>query len=192
MNSISGRRIEDEPEMCVEGFLHCCICSYKWKPKKDAPPKKCPNCRSIKWNHQHASALRVCRRCGHTWRSSFPDPRKCPSCQSVRWNDDPLDFECRRCGHMWQTRSYNSPRRCPKCRSQKWDLPAEIFECGKCGHTMAIKSNTRRGMCPICEGNIQRRECGKCGNVWDSSRGRSPKKCPSCGSKKWASPNSRN
>lgn len=33
-------------------ILTCIRCSHKWVPRKDIPPKSCPNCRSPYWNKE--------------------------------------------------------------------------------------------------------------------------------------------
>ena len=77
------------PTIPLSSLLRCARCSYEWIPRKDQLPKRCPKCRSIKWNDPH---LRVtCLRCGHTWNSHNGAPKRCPSCplcSSKDWASD--------------------------------------------------------------------------------------------------------
>ncbi|MDO5861217.1 MAG: hypothetical protein Q4Q58_00160 [Thermoplasmata archaeon] len=101
------------------GPLVCVRCSYEWIPRKEEPPKRCPRCRSIKWNDEH---LRVtCLRCGHMWNSHDGNPKRCPKCGSHQWNVPPRTFECKRCGNVWDSKGSKMPKRCPSCYSRQWD-----------------------------------------------------------------------
>ena len=87
------------PTIPLSSLLRCARCSYEWTPRKDELPKRCPKCRSIKWNDSH---LRVtCLRCGHTWNSHNGSPKRCPSCGTHQWNTPPRSYTCKRCGYSW-------------------------------------------------------------------------------------------
>ena len=80
------------PTLPISSLLRCARCSYEWIPRKDELPKRCPKCRSIKWNDSH---LRVtCLRCGHTWNSHNGSPKRCPSCGTHQWNTPPRSYTC--------------------------------------------------------------------------------------------------
>jgi len=170
-----------------EQKLKCGICLHEWIKRKDGGPSKCPKCRSMRWNN-HFDPLRVCRRCGHEWMSRTADPSKCPLCQSVKWYLEKRTSECRKCGHEWVAKGDTAPRKCPKCHSSKWDSLIQEHTCGQCGRTRVMKANSRAGLCPVCDANVSLYQCSKCGNSWKASRGRAPKKCPSCNSRKWKTP----
>ncbi len=106
-----------------DGRLLCVRCSYEWMPRKEQLPKRCPKCRSVKWNESH---LRVsCRRCGHEWNSHDGNPSRCPSCGSYKWNEPLNSFTCKRCGNSWTAKGGKVPRRCPGCYSRSWNREPE-------------------------------------------------------------------
>ncbi len=99
--------------------MHCCRCSYDWFPRGSELPKRCPECRSVKWNSPNL--LVECLRCGHKWNSQKGDPKRCPSCGSKCWNVPPKTHTCIQCGHEWTSSSDCRPGRCPKCGTKYWD-----------------------------------------------------------------------
>ena len=106
------------PTKPLSSLLRCARCSYEWIPRKDELPKRCPKCRSIKWNDSH---LRVtCLRCGHTWNSHNGSPKRCPSCGTHQWNTPPRSYTCKRCGYSWNAKGTKVPRKCPLCSSKDW------------------------------------------------------------------------
>ena len=164
--------------------LRCGVCSHEWIPRKEMTPLKCPKCRSMRWNNDFDPSKR-CRRCGHEWLSRSEEPAKCPSCQSVKWDSDVDVSRCRRCGHEWVAKGDSKPRKCPGCHSSKWDSEVLEHTCGQCGRKRVMKANSRPGLCPVCDVSVSLYHCVKCDNRWKASRGRAPKKCPSCGSRRW-------
>ena len=105
------------------GPLVCSRCSYRWVQRKDALPKRCPRCRSVKWNEPD---LRVtCLRCGHSWNSHDGSPKRCPKCGSHQWNVPLRTFKCLRCGNVWESKGSRSPKRCPACCSRQWNVEPE-------------------------------------------------------------------
>ncbi len=99
-------------------MLTCARCSYEWMPRKDGLPKRCPKCRSIKWNDP---SLKVtCQRCGHSWNSHNGTPKRCPSCGTHQWNVPPRVFTCKRCNYTWNAKGSKVPRKCPSCSSKDW------------------------------------------------------------------------
>lgn len=108
------------PTSAHPGTLTCVRCSYEWIPRKAELPKRCPRCRSIKWNDEH---LRVtCLRCQHTWNSHDGNPKRCPKCGSHQWNVPPRSFQCKRCGNSWESKGSKVPKRCPACYSRNWNV----------------------------------------------------------------------
>ncbi len=109
-----------------ERQLICVRCSYAWTPRKEQLPKRCPGCRSIKWND---SNLRVtCLRCDHVWNSHDGNPKRCPKCGSHQWNVPASVHTCKRCGRSWESKGNSVPKRCPSCFSKKWDVEREPDE----------------------------------------------------------------
>ena len=112
------------PTIPLGSLLRCARCSYEWIPRKDQLPKRCPKCRSIKWNDPH---LRVtCLRCGHTWNSHNGAPKRCPSCGTHQWNTPPRSYTCKRCGYSWNAKGTKVPRKCPLCSSKDWASEREV------------------------------------------------------------------
>lgn len=102
------------------GRLVCVRCFYEWMPRKEQLPKRCPKCRSVKWNE---SNLRVaCKRCGHEWNSHDGSPVRCPGCGSYKWDEPMCKYECKRCGNEWNAKGSKVPRRCPQCYSRLWNV----------------------------------------------------------------------
>ena len=99
--------------------MHCCRCSYDWFPRGSELPKRCPECRSVKWNSPNL--LVECLRCGHKWNSQKGNPKRCPSCGSKCWNVPPKTHRCIQCGHEWTSSSDCRPGRCPECGTKYWD-----------------------------------------------------------------------
>lgn len=100
--------------------LHCYRCSYEWFPRGEALPKRCPSCRSVKWNNPHLNVQ--CLRCGHKWNSQNGSPVRCPGCGSKCWNTPPKTHDCNQCGRGWTSGSGRRPSRCPFCGSKTWDV----------------------------------------------------------------------
>ncbi len=106
------------------GHLCCVRCSYEWMPRKEQLPKRCPNCRSVKWNEAN---LRVtCMRCEHTWNSHDGNPKRCPNCGSHQWNVPPRSFTCKRCSKTWESKGNKIPKRCPSCFSKRWNIDRDM------------------------------------------------------------------
>ncbi len=99
--------------------MHCCRCSYDWFPRGSELPKRCPECRSVKWNSPNL--LVECLRCGHKWNSQKGSPKRCPNCGSKCWNIPPKSHTCIECGHTWTSSSDCRPGRCPRCGTKYWD-----------------------------------------------------------------------
>jgi DNA-directed RNA polymerase subunit RPC12/RpoP len=99
--------------------MHCCRCSYDWFPRGSELPKRCPECRSIKWNSPNL--LAECLRCGHKWNSHRGNPQRCPNCGSKCWNVPPKEHVCVRCGGRWTASNDRRPGKCPYCGSRYWD-----------------------------------------------------------------------
>lgn len=107
----------------LDSRLVCQRCSYEWTPRKDQLPKRCPRCRSVKWNDPHLKV--TCVRCGHTWNSHDGNPKRCPSCGSHQWNVPLNSYTCKRCGNFWESKGSRTPKRCPSCGSRLWDVEPE-------------------------------------------------------------------
>ncbi len=106
------------PEKAVSSSLKCARCSYVWTPRGDDNPKRCPKCRSIKWNNPELKV--TCLRCNHTWNSHKGVPKRCPSCGTHQWNVPPQEFTCKRCGYVWHSKGSRIPCRCPMCTTRTW------------------------------------------------------------------------
>lgn len=114
------------PEKATSGTLSCARCSYIWIPRKEELPKRCPKCRSIKWNNPNLKI--TCLRCGHSWNSHNGTPKRCPSCGTHQWNVPPQEHECKRCGYVWHSKGRKVPCRCPMCTSRSWSQDIDEFE----------------------------------------------------------------
>lgn len=106
--------------------LTCVRCSYRWIPRKDELPKRCPKCRSTKWDDAHLCVN--CVRCGYSWNSHDGNPKRCPKCGSHRWNIPPNNYTCKRCGRTWESRSGKVSKACPSCHSHLWSVSREPEE----------------------------------------------------------------
>lgn len=112
------------PQFAPESRLVCHRCSYEWMPRRGQPPKRCPRCRSVKWNNPDLKV--TCVRCGHTWNSHDGKPKRCPSCGSHQWNVPLRSYRCLRCGASWDSKSSHMPKRCPSCGTRLWDIEPEV------------------------------------------------------------------
>lgn len=106
--------------------LKCSRCAYEWIPRKAEAPKRCPKCRSIKWNMPYLTV--TCKRCGHQWNSHNGSPKRCPVCGTHQWNVPPKTYSCRRCGYTWNAKGSRIPKRCPVCSSKDWNVEREASE----------------------------------------------------------------
>ncbi len=106
------------PNQTSGSLLRCARCSYEWVPRRDELPKRCPKCRSIKWNDPHLKV--TCLRCSHTWNSHNGAPKRCPSCGTHQWSTPPRSYTCKRCGYSWNAKGTKVPRKCPMCSSKEW------------------------------------------------------------------------
>lgn len=100
--------------------LSCCRCGYSWLPRKDEVPKRCPSCRSIKWNMPDLKM--ECTRCNHVWYAHHDIPHRCPSCGSAKWQEPLQQFSCPHCGHKWLPKGGRPPKRCPNCAFRDWNV----------------------------------------------------------------------
>jgi len=101
-------------------LLKCSRCTYTWVPRREEPPKRCPRCRSIKWDMPELTV--TCTRCNHTWNSHNGSPKRCPECGSHQWNVPPNSYTCKRCNETWVVKGSRVPKRCPSCSSRDWNL----------------------------------------------------------------------
>lgn len=100
--------------------LSCCRCSYSWMPRKDEVPKRCPSCRSIKWNMPDLKMK--CLRCQHEWYAHSGIPNRCPSCGSAKWQEPQQQYVCFHCDHKWISKGGRAPKRCPNCAFRDWNM----------------------------------------------------------------------
>lgn len=107
----------------MSSTLTCTRCSYIWIPRKSELPKRCPKCRSIKWNDHDLKV--ACLRCGHVWNSHNGSPKRCPSCGTHQWNVAPKEYSCKRCGYNWVSKGRKQPKRCPMCTSRGWSTDSD-------------------------------------------------------------------
>lgn len=115
------------PDKATSGAVKCARCSYIWTPRGDEHPKRCPKCRSIKWDNPELKV--TCLRCNHTWNSHNGTPKRCPSCGSHQWNTPPQEHTCKRCGYVWHSKGNKLPCRCPMCTTRTW--AQDIDELGR-------------------------------------------------------------
>ena len=146
------------------------------------PPKKCPVCRSTRWDEPKLHRF-ACYRCGHVWRNRAHHPVRCPKCQSSKWDQPALRLQCRRCGYRWVPRSGRSSedvRICPSCKSSRWNEAPRIRECESCGAIFMSRGGDEH-LCSACRhrGCITSR-CGFCGFEW-STADDIWSICPRCG-----------
>ncbi len=110
----------------IDNILRCSRCSYEWVPRKDGAPKRCPKCRSIKWNMPYLTVR--CKRCGHQWNSHNGSPKRCPECGTHQWNVPPKSYTCKRCEYTWNSKGNKMPKRCPVCSSKDWNTDRVLPE----------------------------------------------------------------
>lgn len=165
------------------GSLHCNQCDHVWLRRGDHDPKRCPMCRSDRWNRPRDHKLR-CRRCGHVWRNRSERPDRCPACQSSRWDEPVYRLQCRRCGYKWVSREGRTSediKICPSCKSKKWNEVPEVHACVSCGRYFILRVPTPYPKCPHCSSKRTSRDnqCPFCGMEWISTGEWST--CPRCG-----------
>lgn len=163
--------------------LHCNQCDHEWLKRSEGPPKRCPVCRSPKWNEEKMPQY-ACHKCGHVWKART-DPKKCPKCQSVKWNVSVHKLQCRRCGYKWTTRhgrTSDDVKTCPSCKSRKWNEGPRLTMCKCCGIPYVNRSNGPRSYCPSCDSKNRsfKNTCGFCGTEWNS-KDDDWNVCPFCG-----------
>lgn len=163
--------------------LHCNQCDHDWLKRSEGLPKRCPVCRSLKWNEEKIPQY-VCHRCNHVWKARTK-PNKCPKCQSVKWNVSVHKLQCRRCGYKWTTRdgrTSDDVKTCPSCKSRKWNESPRLTMCKCCGVPYVNKSNRPAGYCPSCNSKKKsfKNKCGFCGIEWNS-KDDEWSVCPFCG-----------
>ena len=164
------------------GLLRCSQCDHEWVMRGSEPPKKCPVCRSTRWDEPKLHRF-ACYRCGHVWRNRADHPVRCPKCQSSKWDQPALRLQCRRCGYRWVPRSGRSSedvRICPSCKSSRWNEAPRIRECESCG-AIFMSHGGDEHLCSACRhrGCITSR-CGFCGFEW-STADDIWSICPRCG-----------
>lgn len=164
-------------------MLHCNQCDHEWLKRSKDLPKKCPVCRTSKWNDERIP-IHTCRKCGYMWRTRSENPNKCPKCQSKKWDVTAHKLQCRRCGHRWVTqegRTSDEVRICPSCKSRKWNETPKLAICRSCGAYYIGRFNGPESRCPSC--NSKRASfnnvCGFCGTAWASTEDWAV--CPRCG-----------
>ena len=71
----------------------CLQCGHVWKSRGRTLPRRCPVCRSARWNTPARENLE-CLRCGHRWTPrGVGVPVNCPRCKSVYWREDRVEPE---------------------------------------------------------------------------------------------------
>ncbi|MGN0138376.1 MAG: hypothetical protein ACI381_07210, partial [Candidatus Methanomethylophilaceae archaeon] len=171
------------------GMLHCNQCDHTWSRRTSRDPKRCPVCRSDRWNLPRDHRL-TCYRCGHVWRNRSDHPDRCPSCQSMRWDEPTYRLQCRRCGYKWTTRDGRTSEDislCPSCKSRKWNEVPEIRVCNRCGRSFIPRSHASDPKCPHCSSTRTTNDnrCPFCGMEWSSVGDWSA--CPRCGKERQGS-----
>lgn len=84
----------------------CLVCGHSWRSRDGGIPRRCPACRSLRWN-QGEKKLR-CAACGYEWTSRIKGmPKKCPRCQSTGWRVPGAG----RAEHEMQARENSGPDR---------------------------------------------------------------------------------
>ena len=58
-------------------MLYCYSCGHAWYPRDEKLPKRCPRCRSSRWDHPLKKETK-CKFCGYEWRLTSIN-EKCPS-----------------------------------------------------------------------------------------------------------------
>ena len=133
------------------GLLRCSQCDHEWVMRGSEPPKKCPVCRSTRWDEPKLHRF-ACYRCGHVWRNRADHPVRCPKCQSSKWDQPALRLQCRRCGYRWVPRSGRSSedvRICPSCKSSRWNEAPRTRECESCGAIFMSRGGDEH-LCSAC------------------------------------------
>ncbi len=65
----------------------CLQCGHVWKSRGRTLPRRCPKCRSTRWNTRAREEL-ACLRCGYHWiPRGVGVPVNCPRCKSVYWRE---------------------------------------------------------------------------------------------------------
>ena len=175
--------------------VYCYRCGHLWIPKTETSPKRCPRCRSSRWDVPERK-LRLCKFCGTQFQmGTLGDP--CPSC-GRRQDEDLTDrnLHCNQCDYEWRRKSATLPKTCPMCRSTEWNAPkVERLMCQQCGHVWR-NSTGRPKRCPSCRSKVWDQplravSCQRCGHVW-RLRGSEPRDrtaaCPGCGTRRWNVP----
>lgn len=88
------RKGREEPRGNVN--RECLVCGHTWRSRGEGNPRRCPACRSLRWNRGERE-LR-CAVCGYEWLSRTKGtPKRCPRCQSAKWRgpDDGAERETR-------------------------------------------------------------------------------------------------
>lgn len=167
-----------QTEGYTDRYLHCNQCDYDWVRKRDSIPKKCPLCRSSKWDGPKMNVL-MCQRCRHIWTNQTANPKRCPHCQSAQWNLPIRKAECQRCGHCWIPRKDFDSKICPSCRSNNWHESPKTYVCPKCERVIILKTNKSSKKCPYCDRAGKRTfKCSICGNIWTGNI--DSKRCDRC------------
>lgn len=173
-------------------MLYCYSCGHAWYPRDEKLPKRCPRCRSSRWDHPLKKETK-CKFCGYEWRLTSIN-EKCPSCGQLQTiSTRQRSLYCNQCDHTWIQRKDEIPKKCPLCRSSEWNKPkAHRLVCSRCGHVWKNQSSTPK-KCPKCQStlwNVPRPtlQCRRCGHKW-TLKGRrrleDVKICPKCKSTKW-------
>lgn len=164
------------------GLLRCNQCDHEWSMRGPSPPKKCPVCRSTRWDQPKLHRF-ACYRCGHVWRNRAEHPDRCPGCQSKMWDQPALKLQCRRCGYRWiprRGRSSDEVRMCPSCKSPRWNEAPHIRECARCGCMFMVGTEGER-FCSGCRHkDAASGRCAFCGFEWTAPSD-AWTICPRCG-----------
>ncbi|MBP5734334.1 MAG: hypothetical protein J6W53_00725 [Candidatus Methanomethylophilaceae archaeon] len=66
----------------------CLVCGHAWKSRGRTLPRRCPKCRSTRWNARVREELE-CLRCHHRWVPRGAGvPMNCPRCKSMYWREE--------------------------------------------------------------------------------------------------------
>lgn len=184
---ISLRDKEEEKQ-----YSFCFKCGYAWISKSKVRSKRCPRCRSSRWDVPDLKG-RSCKFCGHIWQMKNPN-EPCPECgkkQMESFTDKTL--HCNQCDHEWVRRLVKLPKKCPLCHSADWNKPKyQRLMCQQCGYLW--KNQTGRPYkCPSCQSKVWDQplrvvKCQRCGHVWKMRSTRlleTSSICPKCKSRKW-------
>jgi predicted Zn-ribbon and HTH transcriptional regulator len=164
--------------------LRCNQCDHEWIKRSAGQPKRCPVCKTSKWNETKVPQ-QACHRCGHVFRIRTESPLKCPKCQSAKWNIPAYKLQCRRCGHRWISRGErrsDEVRICPSCKSGKWNETPKLMMCESCGTYYINRSDKGGSRCPSCSKGKKsfRKTCDFCKSSWNSTAD-GWTTCPRCG-----------